>query len=241
MSIAFRNAQSAQVSQGSGTALSLSINAPTGVALNDVMLAIVAVTWTASFSSITAPSGWTILGTVQNDGATLITAAYWKLATGSEPAAYAWTANYSASSASDFGGAVAAWSGVDSGSNNGMDGTSNPAADGTSGTAVTCSGVSPVRSTDMLICLCSDRTTVAQETHTAPAGMTLRADQAIHSASASWRAVAIAEQQLSSSGATGTRAFTSSQAITVSHVATVALQDFLSAGGAPLMMLLGVG
>jgi RHS repeat-associated protein len=101
---AFRSANSATT-----TGTTLTITKPSGVAANDVLIGSVAVT--PSSATITPPADWTLVRRTDNAGPTANSlAVYYKVATGSEPASYAWTT----SGASFTVGGVQAFSGVDS-------------------------------------------------------------------------------------------------------------------------------
>jgi len=100
---AFRSANSATT-----TGTTLTITKPSGVATNDVLIGSVAVT--PSSATITPPAGWTLVRRTNNAGPTANSlAVYYKVATASEPASYAW----STSGASFTVGGVQAFSGVD--------------------------------------------------------------------------------------------------------------------------------
>jgi RHS repeat-associated protein len=100
---AFRSANSATT-----TGTTLTITKPSGVAANDVLVGSVAVT--PSSATITPPADWTLVRRTDNAAPTANSlAVYYKVASGSEPASYAW----STSGASFTVGGVQAFSGVD--------------------------------------------------------------------------------------------------------------------------------
>jgi RHS repeat-associated protein len=100
---AFRSANSATT-----TGATLTITKPSGVAANDVLIASVAVT--PSSASLTPPASWTLVRRTDNAGPTSNSlAVYYKVATGSEPASYAWSVGGSSFTV----GGVQAFSGVD--------------------------------------------------------------------------------------------------------------------------------
>src|SRR5205823_4746647 len=74
-----------------GTAgTNLTIGRPPGTAVNDVLIAAVGVR--PSTTTITAPTGWTLVRRVDNNGPnTNSIAVYRKVASGSEPTSYSWT------------------------------------------------------------------------------------------------------------------------------------------------------
>jgi MSHA biogenesis protein MshQ len=92
-----------------GGGAGLTINKPAGTTTGDVMVASIAVT--PSTIGIIPPSDWTIVqDTLQTQDASSHLTTYYKIATGSEPASYAW--NFSTSHAGAVGG-IATFSGVD--------------------------------------------------------------------------------------------------------------------------------
>jgi hypothetical protein len=100
---AFRSAASATT-----TGATLTITKPSAVAANDVLIASIGVT--PSTVTIAAPAGWTLIRRVDNAGPTANTlAVYYKVATASEPASYAWGVSGSSFSV----GGVQAFTGVD--------------------------------------------------------------------------------------------------------------------------------
>jgi hypothetical protein len=99
--IAFRSASSG----GNGTANSLTLPAPAGIATGDLLLAAVDV---RGSPTITAPAGWTLVRSDQS-GYTIKQSVYYKIAGSSEPASYTWTF----ASSQGASGGIAAYIGVD--------------------------------------------------------------------------------------------------------------------------------
>jgi hypothetical protein len=83
--IAYVNANSA-----SSTTATLTITKPTNTATADVLVATVA---GAGTNTITAPAGWTLLVSTASPGATMRQLTYFKVATASEAASYAFTSS----------------------------------------------------------------------------------------------------------------------------------------------------
>src|SRR6185295_12159331 len=87
------------------------ITKPSGTATNDVLVASIAVT--PSSAAITPPSGWNLVRRLNNAGPTSSSlAVYYKVATASEPASYAW----GMSGASFTVGGVQGFTGIDTAS-----------------------------------------------------------------------------------------------------------------------------
>lgn len=101
---------------GSSTASSLTITKPTGVVAGDFLLAVIsqAANGTQTSGWLHAPdSSWTELGGQEyygSNGTYLQGGCFWKIATGSESASYAFTAN---SATGAMAGFIVAYSGVD--------------------------------------------------------------------------------------------------------------------------------
>ena len=103
--IAFRAAASAAAPSGT---LSLSVSVPAGTTASDVMVASIGVR--PNTATITAPAGWTLVRRIDNASATASSlAVYYRVATASEPASYAWTFSASTGSA----GGIQTFSNVD--------------------------------------------------------------------------------------------------------------------------------
>ena len=105
MAVAHRDTQTATT--GSTPANSLTVNLPTGTAVNDQLLACINVDG-GTGATITAPSGWIIIpnGT-STDGTNTKMIVYWRLADGSETSTYQWTFDTTRQAA----GSISAYSG----------------------------------------------------------------------------------------------------------------------------------
>src|SRR5436305_15015941 len=106
MGIAFRNS----AKNAASAATSVAVNVPSGVVNGDLLLALVSVSG-GSATSITAPSGWTLIGTKTDTGSGAGhegEAVYYRLAS-SEPAGYTWQCGPAAT----INVIHAAWSGTD--------------------------------------------------------------------------------------------------------------------------------
>jgi hypothetical protein len=142
---------------------SFTLNAPAGVAANDVMVAQITVRG-GTGETITAPSGWNLIR--RDDQSTnLAQALYYKVATSSEPSSYTWTFGTSHSAS----GGILDYTGVS---------TSIPIDTsggqvGSSGTAVTAPSVTTTVANDMLADFSGIQ---ALTTFTAPSGMTKEYD-----------------------------------------------------------------
>lgn len=136
-SIALRAATSAN--NGSGGS-SLTISKPTGTASGDVLIAHIAVQ--TAGNTITPPSGWNLI--VRKDTSSLLsTAAYWKLASPSEPASYQW----SFGTAGEASGGIAGYTGVN---NTSPVDASNAQYNNSTNNAYN-SGVTTTQANDMLV------------------------------------------------------------------------------------------
>jgi hypothetical protein len=171
---------------GSSASNNTTCNKPTGVVNNDCMVAFVAV---FDASSITAPSGWTLVATYSKTSPNMHVFVYTKIAA-SEGASYTWTTGVY----TDI--IISASSGTD---------TTTPydtSAGAYNSGALTCPTVTPIAgAADFLICAFMDNAAPASVTGP-PAGMT--ADQTSLDLDAS------AYLLLSSSAATGAKTFGSS-------------------------------
>lgn len=100
---------SATVTGGGGgaTSTSLSVNVPLGIVAGDVMLAQVSVHSGSTTTTISAPSGWTLI--VAANGGAVVQSLYYKVA-GVEPVSYSWGFSSSQRAAA----AIIAYRGVDS-------------------------------------------------------------------------------------------------------------------------------
>lgn len=168
---------------------------PTGTLAGDFLLAFTATDPDGPASVLTAPAGWTQTGPDSNVTSAMHARTFWKVATGSEPATY----TFGATAASDGVVCVVAFTGVDT--NTPIAVASTYGASATTATAV----VAPTTTgTDTYFLVCGF-TGQSAGTFSAPTGMTEIADQNF-----GWTAVALDGQQLTTSGATGTRTATHS-------------------------------
>ena len=87
MAVTFRSV--ASNTSGSGTVTSITVSLPSGVQVNDCLLACVTAEG-GTATTITAPAGWALLTTV-DQGTNIKTRVYWRLANGQEAADYTWT------------------------------------------------------------------------------------------------------------------------------------------------------
>lgn len=101
----FRSAREAQ--NGPGGDIDLTINRPAGLAVNDVMVATIAVRG-GSGTVITPPAGWTAVNIIDN-GTTIRLAIYLRVAAAAEPGNYTW----GFSSVRPATGGIQGYSGVD--------------------------------------------------------------------------------------------------------------------------------
>ncbi len=196
---------------------SLSVSRPTGTVDGDVLIAVVA--WWVQ--TLTPPSGWTQIGSTQTwnvGGEDVFMRAYYRVAS-SEPASYTW----GLSATNDIAVSIATYYNVDTGSVvDAQAGQTNA-----SSTAMTAPSVSPTLSTDMLLFLgAAGSDSAGSATATPPAGMTERSD----ATGGTWIKAYIAEQLLSSAGATGTRTATLSTSENNGGI-LVALTPSSSGGG----------
>ncbi len=104
--IALRSKSSAATSGGGPT--TITITKPSGTASGDVLIAGISFETGTDETSITVPSGWTLVRRVNNSNNEGL-AVYRKVAGGSEPASYAWTFAQSRS----LSGGIMAFTGVD--------------------------------------------------------------------------------------------------------------------------------
>ena len=165
---------------------SLTINAPAGVLANDVMVAHLVVR--GSTTVITPPAGWTLIRR-DNTGSSIGVALYDKIATAAEPTSYTWTFN----SAQQASGGIVAYSGVNTATP--VDASSGLYNSGTLTT--TAPSVTTTSANDRLLYFAG---VTINTTVTPPSGMTQQwitttADTASE----------MADQALSSVGATGSR------------------------------------
>ena len=188
MAVAFRSA--ATLTTTSGT--SLAVAAPAGLADNDVMIAAVRV---LSGAAITAPAGWTVIRALAQ------TTVYWKRAS-SESGTYtwSWTGNSQArATISAYTGVALTGSPVDA--ENGAEVTSAV-------NTITAPSCSPATSNAFLVFIALIRASGVDTTSTPPGGMTEDYDSGLRVS------CAFSHEQLSASGATGSRVGTIDAAAT---------------------------
>jgi hypothetical protein len=188
-------ASGANSSSGAST---LVLTKPSGVVNNDVLVAGITVNG-GSNTTITPPSGWTIIRRT-NNSTNVGSATYYHVVTnsGSEPASYTW--NLSGSSTLRASGGIVRYTGVD---------TSNPIDVSNGGTGSsntpTAPGVTTTVTGDMVIGFFGLDTS---GTFTAPTGMTERYDVTNSSSSGP---ASEASDYTQAAGATGNKAATSTQ------------------------------
>ena len=189
-------AQRGSATSGNSYTASLSVNRPTGVVENDVLVAVV--TWWTQ--TLTPPTGWTQIGSTQSwshpDG-TLYARVYYRVAGASEPSTYAWGLN----ATNDIACTIVAYSNVD---------TADPiAANGAqtqTSASMTAPSVDAATTADMLLFLGAvGDDSAGTRTVTPPSGMTELADT---TNGTTWIKSYAAHELLSASGATGTRTAT---------------------------------
>ncbi len=147
----------------------ISINVPVGTTTDDVMLAAIAVG--PSTTTITAPSGWTLLNRVDQGTATSNSQAiYYRVATSTEPTAYVWT--FSGGAINGTAGGIITYRGVDtaspidaSGGNTTVSGTSHQA-----------NSINTTVANTMIVSIHSFSSSEAWTPPVTPAGMTEQID-----------------------------------------------------------------
>src|SRR6478735_8878035 len=107
---------------GSGNTSPLTITKPAGVATGNLMVATVSLR--DSTATMTPPSGWSLLTSIASSGGTTAQYVYAKVATGAEPASYAfsWAGG---SGASDSSGVILAYAGIWAGAGSNIDATTS--------------------------------------------------------------------------------------------------------------------
>lgn len=105
MAIAYRSSVSANT--GATAASSITVSLPTGIQPHDSLIATITHDANAS-STISTPSGWTVLRNTLSTAAGLRLVVFWRLADGTEAANYTWTFD----SARQASGSVLAYSGA---------------------------------------------------------------------------------------------------------------------------------
>ena len=189
--IAFRSATSAQVTLGT----SITLAKPSGTASSDVLVAALDI---AGTTTVTAPSGWTLVRSTSS-GSSLTQATYVHVAGTSEPSSYQWRF----SSQRTASAVLAAYIGVN---------TTTPVDVSSGGSSSNSSSdVAPSVTTtvagDLLIGVFGE---AANATVTPPAGMLEQLEQA--AGTSTTRVLSeLSDQQLGAAGATGTRTATLSK------------------------------
>jgi hypothetical protein len=190
--ILFRSASS----NATRNATSLSVPRPSGVAAGDVMVAAIGV---RSAPTITAPPGWALVR-VDTNGSTMRQAVYARTATASEPSTYSWS--FSAGTAS-AGGLVLAYRGVDT----------SASVDASSGQPNASSGAitAPTLTTTVPDTLLIGFFGIANNPSiTEPPGM-IEQVEVVQNAGKDKLAMEAADEVLSATGSSGSRAATANQ------------------------------
>jgi hypothetical protein len=195
MAITYRASATAGNPSNIGGGTSLTINKPAGVVDGDLMVAtIVIANSNAGAEPITPPAGWTSQ-LLTTDGGGLKVNTFTKFAL-SEGASYDFTyAN------ADAGGAISAYSGVDSATP--MD-VAPSGASATSGTTIDAPGLTTVTGGAFLFCAFANEDG-APATWTPPSGMTERADADFRGWSFFNLSMEHADELRATAGATGIR------------------------------------
>jgi hypothetical protein len=186
--------RAATQSDQSGTATSLTLRVPAGVANGDALYAVV-IYEDGSVYAPTDPQGWTLLGEAvnPNNGRTRLL----RRIASSEPASYRWTF----ASANHVGGAMAAYAGVDATT------PEDAPALGQAGTSLTPTSPSRTTATNGAWLLSIYGTAGwGGSTSTGPSGMNVRATFGSN------HSFGLADQPIASPGATGSRVWTTSYA-----------------------------
>jgi hypothetical protein len=163
MSAAYRSSSSANT--GSSPAASLLITLPSGIQVNDVLLASISVAGGSS-ATITTPTGWTLVMT-KNEVTNVLMNTYWRLVTGYETTSYAWPFDASRQAS----GVILAYSGAYGFPPSGY--TSNTAV---SSTTTATASISATYETGLSIQFFAAYNTTALTTMTAGGSFTQRAD-----------------------------------------------------------------
>jgi len=178
-----------EVETAAANASSIVIDVPAGVRAGDMLLAALSV---RSAPSVNTPAGWTLLRDDVSSG-NLRTALYYRVATGAESASYTWT--FSASRRAI--GLIVGYRGVSA------IGASGANVNGSATTSIVAPSVTPGVAGATLVAFFSVRASAAINS---PASMDERADA---NSGGTGVSIAVADEYLSGSGATGTRTATS--------------------------------
>lgn len=178
----------------------VTVNRPLGTGDGETLVAIIWSDPGATSTDITAPSGWAISGAAGTSAGSIQGWVYTKTAA-AEPVSQTWDLNNGTANAvhvlrvTGASGVeiVPSWGGSAAGS-----------------TTHVAPSISPATSSALLVCGVYAVTALNAATFTAPTGMTEATDQAPTDFTPGWAYSSIAHQQLATSGATGTKTFTSS-------------------------------
>jgi hypothetical protein len=182
--------RSVSTANNASGATSLTINAPAGITNGDVLVA--QVTVRGATTTITPPSGWSLIRRDNTTGSMGV-ALYYKVVAGTQSTSFGWTFN----SQRQASGGIAAYAGVDNATP--IDASSGRYNDSTA--TITASSVTATVPNDRLVFFASVTTNASV---TFPSGMTRQ-----WNVSTSDTTSAMADQPLSSAGATGDRVATS--------------------------------
>jgi RHS repeat-associated protein len=204
---------------------SITVNKPTGVLTNDVLIAGIA-TFTAA---ITPPSGWTL---VRSDSGSVVQTLYTHVVGASEPSNYTWTFGVIVTSAA---GTIVAYSGVDTTTPVDVSGGQANA----SSTSITAPSITTTGANELIVGFFA----IAKlTTTTAPSGMNERADQGANGTVAISQETADVVQAIA--GATGTKVATAlvaganvGQLLALRPAGSIALRSASSAGSVPTTSL----
>jgi hypothetical protein len=193
--ITFRSATSAALL----SVTSITINTPSGVTTNDVLIAQIGYHRDATQASITAPSGWTLARADSWTGQMWTQSIYYHVVTGTEPAGYTWTVSV----ADQLAGTIVAYSGVD---------TANPinanaGQNNNQGTSISAPSVTPTSNNSVLLWFYGIKSV---GTITPAAGQTTRASAstATGNPTSNNADIIVAEESQTTAAATGTRTAT---------------------------------
>jgi hypothetical protein len=186
---------------------SLIVNKPSTVAAGDVMIAIVSVRG-GTGTTITPPTGWSFMNTTSST-TVIMSGAYYKYATGSEPSTYMFTFNATQKAS----GTISAYSGVDS--IHYVDNITSSAY--ASSSTLTAPTVTTTLSNVMLV---AGYSTATGTTMTAGSSMTLRGQDASTGGNANTRTTTgIQDIVQTSAGSSGTKNMTAgASAVNVGHL-----------------------
>jgi hypothetical protein len=191
---AFRAAASATT-----TGATLTITKPSGTAVNDVLVASVAVT--PSTAAIMPPSGWTLVRRMNNTGPTSNSlAVYYKAAGSSEPASYAWSVGGSSFTV----GGIQGFTGIDTASPLDIENGQSIA----SGTTHAAPSITTTVANAMLV---ASHAFASSQSWTPPSGMTESFDRPSGASGATGLSIEGSRVLLPVAGASGTKTRTRRQ------------------------------